>query len=215
MIDLQNLGALIDQVLVALSVITGLFALNSRRLLIVPLALQYVLAASLISSSIGAPLYAIRLTLGLATSAIIYITASRMASLPGHSAQLRTATQGADARVPQMGPVYRLVGLALAALLAYGLWSGGAIPQVTPAVSLTALWLGAIGACMIIMGTDPLRAGIGLLVCASGFLTLYLSVESSLLVVALAGLVDIIIALAVAYISEIWLEAAAPESTVL
>jgi hypothetical protein len=60
---------------------------------------------------------------------------------------------------------------------------------------------------VILASTDPLRMGIGLLVFINSLEALYLTLESSLLVVALTGLLDILVALAIAYASESWLVA--------
>lgn len=210
--DLLTLSPLFLQMVITLTITTALFALSDRRLMVVPLALQYVLVASLISPAIGLPLYAIRLTLGVAIAAIMYITAGRMEHLIGHRSSADTAQASPRGSSPQLGPVFRLLALGLSTLLAVGLWSDNPLPDLAGPVALSALWLGAIGACVIIVSSDPLRMGIGLLVCVNAFYAVYLTLESSLLVVALTGLVEVLIALAVAYSSEMWLDAAASEA---
>ncbi|MFO7697308.1 MAG: hypothetical protein R6X16_09135 [Anaerolineae bacterium] len=209
MTDLLALNPVTLRAVITLTIATALFALSDRRLMVVPLALQYVLLASLISPMIGLPLFAIRLTLGVAIAAIMYITAGRMESLVGYRSPAETVSASARGTNAQLGPVFRLLALALGALLAVGLWSDNPFSGVAGPVALSALWLGAIGACMIIVSGDPLRMGIGLLVCINAFYAVYLTLESSLIVVALAGLVEILVALAIAYASENWLEAAA------
>lgn len=213
MTDLLAQNPLILQTALTLTITTALFALSDRRLMVVPLALQYVLVASLISPMIGLPLFAIRLTLGAAISAIIYITAGRMEHLISPRSLTPTALTNARVTGQQMGPSFRLFAFGLGALLAVGLWSNNPLPDLADPVALSALWLGAIGACMIIVSSDPLRLGTGLLVCVSASYAVYLTLESSLLVVALTGLVEILITLAIAYSSEIWLEAATSEAT--
>lgn len=212
MTDLLALNPLILQTALTLTITTALLALSDRRLMVVPLALQYVLVASLISPVIGLPLFAIRLTLGVAISAIMYITAGRME----HMLDPRWLTPPSRMNVrvtgQQFDPVFRLLAFGLGALLAVGLWSNNPLPDLAGPVAMSALWLGAIGACMIIVSSDPLRMGTGLLVCVNASYAVYLTLESSLLVVALTGLVEILIALAVAYTSETWLEAATSEA---
>jgi hypothetical protein len=204
MTDLLSIEPRILQTAITLTITTALLALSDRRLLVVPLALQYVLVASLVGPLIGLPLFGIRLTLGVAITAIMYITATSMES-PLRRRPAAGQTQGAvAASAPQMGPVYRLLTLGLAALLAAGFWSGSPLPDLPSAVVLCALWLGAS---VILTSTDPLRMGIGLLVFINSLEALYLTLESSLLVVALTGLLDILVALAIAYASESWLVA--------
>jgi hypothetical protein len=207
MTDLLSIEPRILQTAITLTITTALLALSDRRLLVVPLALQYVLVASLVGPLIGLPLFGIRLTLGVAITAIMYITATSMES-PLRRRPAAGQTQGAvAASAPQMGPVYRLLTLGLAALLAAGFWSGSPLPDLPSAVVLCALWLVAVGASVILASTDPLRMGIGLLVFINSLEALYLTLESSLLVVALTGLLDILVALAIAYASESWLVA--------
>jgi hypothetical protein len=213
---MPNLLVLDPQLLrtaVTLIAITGLLALNNRRLIIVPLLVQYVLVASLVSYQIAEPLFAIRLTLGGAIAAILYITANRLESLREDPAS--PALAGGLKGIPLvrgMGATFRLLALALGALLAFGFWSGTSFSNLASPLSLTALWLGAVGLCLLIVSTDPLHIGIGLLIFVNGVEAIYLSLESSLLVVASLGLVDILIALAIAYISENWIESISGEA---
>jgi hypothetical protein len=170
----------------------------------VPLIVQYVLVAAIVGSGLTDPPFGIRLTLGLAISAILYNTANRMEGLL-ERASADAGTPAAPA-IRDIGPVFRLLALLLGALLAFGIWSSAPASALSNTESLAAYWLGAVGLCLVLVSSDPLRMGVGILVLTNGFEVAYLSLETSLLVVASMGLVDILIALAVAYVNENWLE---------
>lgn len=211
--ELLALGGQVLQAAMTLTVATVLLALNDRRLLMVPVALQYVLVASLMGPSVGLPLFGIRLTMGLAISAILYITASRMEKLLGQPVRRRPGNTSPRTPLLQMGPVFRVLAYALAALLAVGLWNSYPLPSVPAGLQLSAVWLLAVGGSIVLTSADPLRIGVGILVAINGFEAAYLTLESSLLIVALTGLVDLVITLAIAYASDRWIESTMGEVT--
>ncbi len=211
MTELAQVDPAVLRIAVALSIATALFALRDRRLIIVPLALQYVMTALFGGPVIGLPLVGIRLTLGLAISAMMYITASRMETGFRRGAAGYNQSGHASILPPTMGPLFQLVAMALGVLMAVGFWTRDPLPALQPAMTLTALWLGAVGVMMALIGSDPLRLGIGALVCINAFQEVYLALEPSLLIVALTGVLEILLALAVAYASERWLLVALQE----
>lgn len=73
-------------------------------------------------------------------------------------------------------------------------------------MNLTTYWLMALGLLMTITASEPLRLGFGLLTFLNGFESIYLSLEQSLLMITLLGLVDLIICLSIAACAESWLE---------
>lgn len=209
--ELLALGGQVLQAAMTLTVATVLFALSDRRLLMVPVAIQYVLVASLMGPSVGLPLFGIRLTMGLAISAILYITASRMEKVLGQPLRQRPGEASTRITLPQIGPVFRLLAYALAALLAVGLWNSYPVPGVPAPLQLSAVWLLALGGSIVLTSADPLHIGVGILVAIDGFQAAYLTLESSLLIVALTGLVDLLITLAIAYASDRWIESITAE----
>ncbi|NLX43110.1 MAG: hypothetical protein GXY79_06480 [Chloroflexi bacterium] len=188
-----------------MTIITVLFALSDRRLLMVPVAVQYVLTSAIAEPYIGLPLMGIRLIVGLAIAVIIYITAARTERVLSHWRVTRPERN--TAALSSMGAVFRVLAMALGALLAIGLWSSDPLPEAPSAVLLCALWLLGIGLSLVLSRTGPLQIGIGVLVAINGFQIVYLSLESSLLIVALTGLLDLLVALTVAYASDRWLDA--------
>jgi hypothetical protein len=200
------------QVAITLVVVAVLLALGNRRLLVVPLMLQYVLVSALLSADISQPIFVIRVTLGAAISTILYITGNHMErTLAGKGV---AAGEGPPARPlpPSMGGFFRLLALAWAMLMAFGLWNAYPLTNLPALLTLTAFVLLTLGVTLALVSPDPLHIGVGCLMLLTGFEAVYLSLEASLLVVALLGLLDILIALAISYNCEQWLDAIAEEA---
>lgn len=188
----------VQRVLVTLVAATVMLALASERTLVVPLALQYTLVALLLTREVTSPLFAMRAILTVAISANVYITGSHMEQAL-HSAR--------SARQPRgMGRAYRLAALAWALMIAFGLWYGYPLLHLPRTLTLAAYALMMVGATCALVSTDPLRMGAGALLLLAGFEAILLSLESSLVVVALFGMLEIVLALAVSFASERWIE---------
>ncbi len=200
------------QVAITLAVMAALLALGNRRMLVVPLMLQYVLVSVLLSPDISQPLFIIRATLGVAISTILYITGNHMERT---LSRRRAANGGTASAQPWlslgMGPLFRLLALAWGMLMAFGLWKTYPLPDMPVLLVLTAAALLTVGATLTLVSADPLHIGVGCLILLTGFEAVFLSLEASLLVVAILGMLDILIALAVSYNCERWLEAVTEE----
>ncbi len=202
------------RVAVTVGVMAVLLALSNRRLIVVPLMLQYVLVATLVGSELTQPIFIIRLTLGVAISTIIFITSAHMQQALDDRQTTDVGRRIARPSFPlSMGRGFRLLTLALAMLMAYGLWDAYAWGTVPADVALAACMLLAIGLALALISTDPLYLGVGALILLSGFETIYLYLEASLLVVALLGMLDILVAMAVSFGCESWLDAFVQKET--
>jgi hypothetical protein len=212
MSDLLSANPEILRVAVTMAVMATLLALGNRRLVVVPLMLQYVLVGTLVGGEITEPIFIIRVTLGVAISTIIYITSVHMDQALGARRSLALAGRASPPALPLgMGRGFRLLALALAMLMGYGLWDAYPWGSVPPHMALAACMLLAAGLALALISTDPLYLGIGAWLLLSGFETVYLSLEASLLVVALLGMLDILVALAVSFGCESWLDVFAQE----
>ena len=63
-------------------------------------------------------------------------------------------------------------------------------------------WLALVGLLVMILTAEPLKAGLGLLTFMAGFELFYAALESSLSVVGLLGIVNLFMALAIAYLAS-------------
>ncbi len=201
------------QVTVTLLIVTALFVLKDRQLLMVPLLIQYVLVASLLSQQIQSPVFVIRVMLGLAISAIGLITARRTERTMARVRQASVSEIGSPPPHSEgMSTTFRILTLSLAVLLAFGLWNSYRLPLPSAGLMLASYWLAFVGLGLVLVNTEPLQIGLGLLVFVSGFAAAYLVYQPSLLVIALFGMVEISLALAVIYLGEAWLDLFAREA---
>lgn len=194
---------------------------GSRRLSVLALLLQYTLLGLLVSPELYRPIMLVRFALGFAICLILYITAGHAEAepmkRPSRSARgsvfgslLGPASGSADRA--GMGTVFRVLALILGALAAYGTWRAYPLPSVPAGHNLITYWLVSMGLIQLLIGVDPLRVGVGLLTVTSGLQTIYLSFERGLLVTGLIGIVDVLMALAIAYSAEVWLESLRAEA---
>ena len=212
--DLLSLPPEILRVAITIGVMAVLLAFSNRRLFVVPLMLQYVLVATLVGSQLADPIFIIRVTLGVAIATIVFITGNHMEQALGDRRAPDVARDTPRPALPLgMGGAFRLLTLALAMLMAYGLWDAYPWETVPAHLALAACMLLAIGLALALISTDPLYLGIGTLILLSGFATAYLHLEASLLAVALLGMLDILVALAVSFGCESWLSTFALEET--
>ena len=99
---------------------------------------------------------------------------------------------------------FRLAVVALGGVAAYGLWRAHPLEMLPPTVNLTSYSLMIMGLLLIATSEDPLRTGLGLLTFFNGFEVAYITLDSSLIVFALLGSIDILIALAVGHAAARW-----------
>lgn len=222
--DLETWGEIIHAlrpatVWIALAMLSLPLAFDNRRFACLVLLAQYVLFALLLAPQLYTPVVLARLSLGVGICAILYITASRLQRAAHDvSSDALIARQGAPtimARPKQriVRVLFNLSALALAGLLAYSLWSAYPLTLVPPAFSLASYWIVGMGLMTTLVSNDPWRRGVGLLLLVSGGESLYLSLERGLLIMGLLSIIDVMLALAVVYIGEVWLEASRYQGT--
>ncbi|MHB0857268.1 MAG: hypothetical protein ACYC5M_06830 [Anaerolineae bacterium] len=188
-----------------------LLVIEERRLVLVPLLVQYILLGLLGISSFFYPIVIIRIGVGIAICLMLYITAvhvERGLRRVGHTpnpAWDSTAAPSQPALSFEMGPIFRLVVAALGGIAAYGLWRALPFQPVPDEFMLTAYWLICTGLLMTLISADPLRMGFGILTAINGFELLYLSLEQSLVIIGLLGVIDLVLALAISVCAENWL----------
>jgi hypothetical protein len=177
----------------AVAVTAGLLiALDSRRLGVGLLAVQYLCVAWLAGLALPLPIAAAKLVAGLMTCGVLALSVAAL-----HWEVPRQPT-GA---VPR-GHAFRWIAVLIVATVALGLgrenWMG--LPGVASAAAVGSSFLMALGLLQIGITEDPLRVGIGLLTLLSGFEIAYSAVEPSLAVIALLAAVHLGIALVVSYL---------------
>jgi hypothetical protein len=174
--------------------ITGslLVLIDDRRLLVFTLAVQYALAAFLISFTLNLQIAAAKLVAGMVSCVILLI-------------YLRTVKRNVADEMPRTIPfnrLFRVFAVLLVLLVAIGVSAGNLInlegipPEVgTGTALLICLSFLHLGLC-----EEPLRVGVGLLTFLSGFEITYSILEPSLAVVGLLACVHVGIALVCGYL---------------
>ena len=186
-----------EQITFGLILVAGIMvALEERRLSTIALLLQYLLLALFLANWVYLPIAALKGLMGNPICLILYISARRV-----------ERTLKGDSRSPIMASPFRIVVVALGGVAAYGLWRAYPLGMLPPTVNLASYWLMIVGVLLIATSEDPLRTGLGLLTFANGFEVAYTTLDSSLIVVALLGSIDILIALAIAHAAERWIRA--------
>lgn len=169
-----------------------LIALDSRRLGVGLLAVQYLWVAWLAGLALPLPIAAAKLVAGLMTCGILALSV----------ATLHWETPAPPTGAVPRGHVFRWIAVLLVATVALGLgrtnWMG--FPGVASAAAAGSSFLMALGLLQIGITEDTLRVGTGLLTLLSGFEIVYSAIEPSLAVIALLAAVHLGIALVVSYL---------------
>ena len=108
---------------------------------------------------------------------------------------------------------FRLLVALLLAVVTYALGSRHPFVVEPPGVSQACYWLVGIGLLIVVLSRDIFKVGLGLITFQAGFGVLLATFESSLSVAALMGVVDILIALGIAYLTSAQIAFAVEDDT--
>jgi len=125
---------------------------------------------------------------------------------PPTADKVTDAAEQAPTPVPVRGLLptehpFRFLAAALVMVAAYSGASAYPLPDVGQAISLAAYTLAALGLLAMGLTDEPLKAGLGLLTFVSAFELFYTVLEPSLIVVGLLGLANLLMGLAIAYLT--------------
>jgi hypothetical protein len=164
---------------------------RDRRLALLALLAQYIWLGTQMSYDIYRSVALVRLGLGLALCLILYISAHHIENI------------SRQAQVPDaLNTGFRLVVMALGALLTWGMWVRYPLAAVPDGLGLASYWLVFDGLLLMLMSTDPLRMGLGLMTVLNGFEGVYLYQEHGLVITGVVGIVDICVALGITLFAE-------------
>jgi hypothetical protein len=76
------------------------------------------------------------------------------------------------------------------------------LPEVPRDIGFACYWLALVGLLVMILTAEPLKTGLGLLTFIAGFELFYTGLESSLSLVGFLGIVNLLMALAIAYLAS-------------
>jgi hypothetical protein len=210
--SLSDLGFVTQFITLAGLVFTAslIILIADWRFALFALAVQYVLAALLLSQIISPSFSIVRAFSGAVAALILYITwhrltAERLAALIALDGEPPAASIARLYRpaVFVVGLVFRLLALALVAVGIIGISSSMTFLGIAPNVLFGGLWLVAAGILVAILSHDILRLGLGILMFTSGFCILESAVEGSLFIYGLLNISDLLLAVVVAHLASV------------
>ena len=178
------------------------------RISIVALLVQY-LAMGLVLARLVRPEVALaKVLVGLFICPMLYLSARQAGwryeltfSHFGLRALLGQRTLTGEVFPP--GRAFRLILLLLLGVTTFSLAQTYPISNLPPVVSVAVYWMAASGILILMLTEEPLKLGQGLLTAIIGFELWYTTLEQSLLMVGLWGAVNLLLALAIGYLTAV------------
>ena len=201
-------------VLVALLIAAGLLVvLTNWRLLIFALGAQYILIGLMLTRVVPIELAAVKTLVGVMICPVLYITARRV-----HWGQVEEDSDTEEEVVrPQRrwwwiigaGLPVRVIVTALALAMSISLASRNPLPITADQALSRDFTIGAFSVMLLglinaALAENPLKVGLGLLSFLAGFELFFTAVEPTLTIVGLLGLTNLILALAISYLTTAW-----------
>jgi len=201
-------------VLVALLIAAGLLVvLTNWRLLILALGAQYILIGLMLTRVVPIELAAVKALVGVMICPVLYITARRM---HWGQAEEESDTEEAVVRpkrrwwwIMGSGLPVRVIVTALALAMSISLASRNPLPITVDQTLSRDFTVGAFSVMLLglineALAENPLKVGLGLLSFLAGFELFFTAVEPTLTIVGLLGLTNLILALAISYLTIAW-----------
>jgi hypothetical protein len=165
---------------------------------------QYLLAGLVLSWLLLPEIALIKVLIGALICPMLYLAARQAGWRAGRkllpsSDDASNTTLAQDGLFPG-GLAFRLLAVTLVVILAVALSRRYPLPAVPPDVGLGSYWLILIGLLILMLTEEPFKAGQGLLTAIIGFELFYTSIERSLAMVWLWAVVNLLLALAIAYL---------------
>jgi hypothetical protein len=206
---LRQLGATAREAAVLGLFVTGFIIVLVRDWRVTLLALlgQYVMVGVVLSRLVLPEIALIKTLIGALICPMLYLAARQsgwsLFSLPAVIERiLRRGRPDAESlSVFRVGRSFRVLAVTLVLVLAIVINQAYAIPHLPPDVGLSCYWLMLVGILVLMLTEEPLKAGPGLLTMLTGFELMYTPLESSLTVVFLWAVVNLLLGLAISYLS--------------
>src|SRR5262245_61676057 len=196
------------------------------RFLIFALLIQYILEGVILSRLVRPDIAVLHVMIGAFICPILFLSA-RQVYATSLSAYLFTGVKRSDGRhiwsnwwqsfslrtiltgpsrsreVAATGIGFRIFTCLLFILLALTLSNSFPLRDLGPTVTTAVYWLILAGLAVLALSENPIKVGLGLLTALTGFGILYATLETSLLLTGLWGTVNLLIALAIGYLTVV------------
>ena len=195
------------------------------RFLILALLAQYILVGIILSRLVRPDIAVLGVLIGAFICPILFLSARQVAVSPLSilacvGSQTRGRNKfitwwqnfsfaslliggGQDRSLAPTRFVFRVFVGLLMILVTLTVGSSFPLPDLTFTVTTGVYWLVLAGLVAISLTEDPMKAGHGLLTILSGFGLFYVTLERSLLLIGLWGTVNLLIALAIGYLTVV------------
>jgi hypothetical protein len=171
------------------------------RVSLAALLAQYLLMGFLLTRLITHEVAAVITLVGALICSILYLTARRV-YWGRQRSKNETSPMPTGWEVFPVGLPFRLLAVVLTGLVTSSLLNSYPLPQVPRDIGFACYWLALIGLLAMILTAEPLKAGLGLLTFMAGFELFYAALENGLSVVGFLGIVNLFMALAIAYLAS-------------
>lgn len=183
---------------------TVLVVLEDWRLNLWALLAQYVMVSLLLVRVMPLRVALIKVIVGGLVCMILYLTARH--------ARWRRQPAAAEGpyELPSVAPFFdvlpmnvwfRMLVAVLAAVVTHAVGTKYTLLDEPVGISQACYWLVLTGLLVVVLARDPLKVGMGLLTFQAGFEVLFATLEKGLSVAALLGVINLLVALAVSYLT--------------
>jgi hypothetical protein len=194
------------------------------RTLILTLLVQYILVGLILSRLVRPDIAALKVMIGAFICPILFLSARQvsvgLSGLPlsvekrsgwnrGYLSEwwqnfsFSVLIKGRDRRRSPAATsfAFRVLVVLLMILVATTLSNTFALPDLSTDVTTAVYWLVLAGLVTLTLTEDPMRVGHGLFTALTGFDLFYTTLEKSLLIIGLWGAVNLLLALAIGYLT--------------
>lgn len=193
------------------------------RFLILVLLIQYILAGIILLQLVHPDIAVLKVLIGAFICPILFLSARQVSGRFSSNAfrvekqqsngylkwvprwqslpSIESLPSGTD--LASTGFFFRIFLMLIIILITITLSSDFPLPNLSPTVTTAIYWLGLSGLGVMMITEDPMKAGHGLFTTLIGFDLFYSTLESSLLLTGLWGTVNLLIALAIGYLTVV------------
>ena len=174
------------------------------------LLVQYILVGILHLRMLSPELALIKVLVGVLICPMLYWAARWVESERAHKAEIErqkiAAEHGKVPLPPLPWPIqstnwmFRLLAILLLSLVLYGVSISFPLPWIAADIAPACLWLVLIGLFVLVLTSEPLPAGMGLLTLVSGFGLYYDVMSPGLVGVGVLATIDLLMGLAISYL---------------
>jgi hypothetical protein len=174
------------------------------------LLIQYVLVGVLHLRMLSVELALIKMLVGVLICPMLYWAARWVESERPHRAQIErhqiTQEVGQVPLPPLPWPVrptnwvFRLLAILLLAIVLYSASNAFTVPFIAPDIAPACVWLALIGLFILVLTSEPLPAGMGLLTLVAGFELFYDVTSPGLATIGIMSTTDLLMGFAISYL---------------